>query len=84
MRSWKEIRLKYPDAKTSAEIRINVHPERAAVFLDDNFVGHVNEFNGVGRGMLVVPGKHTIKIALGGYKAFETEITLLPRQKFAL
>jgi hypothetical protein len=80
----RDTRFQYPDAKTSAEIRINVHPERAAVFLDDNFVGHVDEFNGVGRGMLVMPGKHTIKIALGGYKAFETELTLLPHQKFAL
>jgi hypothetical protein len=34
--------------------------------------------------MLVAPGKHAIKVALVGYKSFETELTLLPRQKFAL
>jgi len=80
----RDTRFQYPEAKTSAEIRLNVRPDRAAVFLDDNYVGHVDDFYGVDRAMLVVPGKHDIKIALGGYKTFETELTLLPRQKFAL
>ena len=30
--------------------------------LDDGFVGTVREFSGVGRGMLVSPGKHRVKI----------------------
>ena len=80
----KDPRFQYPDPKTSAEVRLDVRPDRAAVFLDDNFVGHVGEFYGVGRGMLVIPGKHTIKIALGGYKAFEAEVSLRPRQKFTI
>ena len=80
----KDSSARYPDPKTSAQVRLDVSPDRAAVFVDDNFVGHVNEFYGVGHGMLVVPGKHNIKIDLGGYKTFETEVTLLPRQKFTL
>jgi hypothetical protein len=80
----RDTRFQFAEVKTGAEVRLNVHPDRAAVFLDDNFVGHVNEFYGVEHAMVVVPGKHTIKIALGGYKTFETELTLLPRQKFAL
>jgi hypothetical protein len=80
----KDPRFQYPDPKTSAEVKIDIHPDRAAVFLDDNFVGHVDEFSGLGRGMLVAPGKHRIKIDLGGYKTFETEINLLARQKFTL
>jgi hypothetical protein len=77
-------RFQFPEQKTTAEIRLDVWPERAAVFLDGNFVGHVSEFYGFEHGMLVAPGKHNIKVALGGYKSFETEVTLLPRQKFAL
>jgi PEGA domain len=77
-------RFQFPEQKTTAEIRLDVWPERAAVFLDGNFVGHVSEFYGFEHGMLVAPGKHKIKVALGGYKSFETEVTLLPRQKFAL
>jgi hypothetical protein len=52
--------------------------------VDDGFVGTVQEFGGVGRGMLVNPGKHRVKIALPGYQAFETEVNLLPRQKITL
>src|SRR5260370_12066817 len=32
-----------------ATIRINVNPSRAAVFVDDRFVGHVAAFGGLGR-----------------------------------
>ncbi len=67
-----------------AEIKLSVTPTRAAVFLDDLFVGHVQEFSGPWRGMLVSPGRHEIKIALPGYQAFETEFNLLPRQKFTI
>jgi hypothetical protein len=80
----KDPRFAYPDPKTSSEVKLDVLPGRAAVFLDDNFVGNVDEFYGFGRGMLVAPGKHRFKIALAGYKTFETEVELLPRQKFAL
>ncbi len=72
----------YP--KVTSKVKLEVTPERAAVFLDDMFVGHVQEFRGLGRSMLVSPGKHRIKVALPGYRTFETEINLLPRQKFTI
>ena len=65
----------------TATVKISVNPSRAAVFLDGLFVGHVGEFEGAGRGMLVAPGTHTIKIALPGYQTFETQINPLPNQK---
>lgn len=76
-----------PEAKlppVTAQIKLSVTPSRAAVFVDDHFVGPVHDFNGLGRGMLLSPGKHRIKIALAGYRTFETEINLLPNQKFRL
>ncbi len=63
-----------------ATLKISVNPSRAAVFLDNLFVGHVGEFEGVGRGLLVAPGEHRIKIALPGYQAFETEVNPLANQ----
>lgn len=80
----KDTRFIYPETKSSSLVTLNVQPARAAVFLDDNFVGHVDEYDGFERGMLVVPGKHRIKIALPGFKTMETEVELLPRQKFTL
>jgi PEGA domain len=68
----------------TSQVKLEVNPERAAVFLDNTFVGHVSEFSGLGRAMLLNPGAHRIKIELPGYQAFETEINLLPNQKFTL
>ena len=67
-----------------ASVKIIVNPSRAAVFMDGRFIGHVGEFEGVGRALLVAPGTHQIKIALPGYKTFETEISPLARQKVEL
>ncbi len=80
----KDSRFIYPDPKTSSEVRLDVQPGRAAVFLDDYYVGTVDEYYGVEHAMLVVPGKHNIKIALPGFRTFEAQVDLLPRQKFAL
>jgi hypothetical protein len=65
----------------TAVVKIAVNPSRAAVFMDGLFVGHVGEFEGLGRGMLVAPGTHRIKIALPGYQTFETDIDPLANQK---
>jgi hypothetical protein len=62
-------------------VKIDVVPSRAAVFLDGRFVGHVGEFQGMGRSLQIVPGNHRIKITLPGYKTFETEINPLAKQK---
>ena len=70
-----------PMPNITAQVKIAVNPSRAAVFVDGLFVGHVGEFQGVGRGMLVAPGDHKIKIALPGYKTFETEINPQAKQK---
>jgi hypothetical protein len=78
----KDPRAQYP--AVTAEMKISVTPNRAAVFLDDRFVGFVDQFDGPGQRLLVAPGKHQVKITLPGYKTFETEISLLANQKFEL
>jgi hypothetical protein len=70
-----------PLPDVTATVKIAVNPSRAAVFLDGLFVGHVGEFAGLGRGMLVAPGTHQIRIALPGYQTFETDINPLAAQK---
>jgi hypothetical protein len=67
--------------KINSTVKLTVFPTRAAVFVDGQFVGHVGEFEGLGRGMVVAPGPHKIRIVLPGYQAFETEISPLPDQK---
>jgi hypothetical protein len=64
----------------TATLKLSVEPGRAAVFLDDKYIGHASEFGGL-RSMLISPGKHRIKVGLPGYRTFETEINLLAGQK---
>ena len=75
----KDTRVTLP--KITAEIKLEVKPNRAAVFVDGVFVGHIAEFEGAGKALLVAPGKHKIKISLPGYHDFETDIDLIANQK---
>jgi hypothetical protein len=67
--------------QVTAEIKLEVKPSRAAVFVDGVFVGHVGELGGVGKALLVAPGKRKIVISLPGYQPFETDIELVANQK---
>lgn len=75
----KDTRVTLP--QVTAEIKLEVKPNRAAVFVDGVFVGHIAEFEGPGKALLVAPGKHKIKISLPGYHDFETELNLQANQK---
>ena len=66
----------------SGEVRLAIEPDRAAVFVDDQFAGHAHEFGGAGRAMLLSPGKHHIKITLPGYQSFDTEIDVRANQRY--
>jgi hypothetical protein len=78
----KDTRVQLPTV--TAEVKLAITPDRAAVFVDDVFVGHVGEFNGIGKALLVAPGKHRFKISLPGYQTFETDVSLNANQKFQL
>jgi len=78
----KDPEVRFPSV--TAEVKLFVNPKRAAVFVDDKFVGHVDEFDGSREALLLAPGKHQVKITLPGYQTFETEISLLANQKFEL
>jgi hypothetical protein len=78
----KDPRFKMPSV--FSEIKLSVTPDRAAVFVDDQFVGHVGEFGGVGKSLLIAPGHRKITISLPGYQTFSTEVDLAPNQKFQI
>jgi len=78
----KDPRLQMP--AVTAEIKLSVDPDRAAVFVDGMFAGHAGELGGVGEGLLVAPGRRKITISLPGYRSFETEVDLAPNQKFEI
>ena len=73
-------KLTYP-GNDAAEVRLDIVPKRAAVFVDDGYMGHGSDFGGRFHSMLVSPGKHRLKITLDGYKPYETEIDAVASSK---
>jgi hypothetical protein len=67
--------------RVSSTLKIDIEPKRAAVFIDDAFMGHAGELGGAFHSTLVTPGIHRIKVELPGYRTFETEVNLLAGQK---
>ena len=65
----------------AAELRLDIQPKRAAVFLDDAYVGHGGDFGGRFHSMLVAPGKHRLKVTLNGYRAYESDINPVANEK---
>jgi len=68
----------------TVELKISATPNRAAVFVDDQFAGHVDEFDGPGKAMLLTPGQHRLRIALPGYLPFETVLNVRAHQKLKI
>ena len=67
----KETDETYP--RVTAQLKVDVQPDRAAVFVDDRFLGHAGELGGAFHSMLLSPGTHRIKVELPGYQSFETD-----------
>ena len=76
-------KMTYPGGN-AAEYRLDIQPKRAAVFVDDNYMGHGGDFGGHFHSMLVTPGKHHLKITLSGYRTYETDIDATASSKSQL
>jgi hypothetical protein len=75
-----DTKVTYP-GNNAAELRLDILPKRAAVFVDDGYMGHGGDFGGRFHSMLVAPGKHHLKITLEGYQTYETEIDAVASNK---
>lgn len=73
-----------PDPRDMAKIKVLVKPTRAAVFVNERYVGHVDQFRGIGDSLGLNPGTYRIHITLPGYLPFKTEITLARAQKYEI
>ncbi len=73
--------VSYPDKAQTASLRLSVDPARAAVFVNGVYVGHVDRFDNR-HGVRLAAGKYRLRVALPGYQAFETQVTLLAEQSY--
>jgi hypothetical protein len=75
-----DTKVTYP-GNNAAELRLDILPKRAAVFIDGGYMGHGSDFGGRFHSMLVSPGKHELKVTIDGYRTYETEIDVLASNK---
>lgn len=73
----------YPDKAETARVRFKVEPEDAAIFVDEKYVGHVDRFDGH-KGMRLSPGTYRFTIALPGYHAFKTQLSVRAEQDYEI
>ena len=78
----KSAKARYPALEDSGRVQIDVKPQRAAVYVDGNYAGHVDEFNR--RGLWVSAGSHEFKIALPGYQSFVSRLVVNKGQHYKL
>lgn len=75
--------VSYPEKENTAQLRLSVKPEDAAIFVNDAYVGHVDKFGGRA-GMRLSAGTYRFTIALPGYQPFTTELTLRTGQTYEI
>ncbi len=73
----------YPGADR-AELRLDIRPKNAAVYVDNLYVGHGSEFGGRFHSLLVSPAKHQLKVTMKGYRTYQTEINPIASEKTQL
>jgi hypothetical protein len=65
----------------TGELRLQVHPRHAEVYVDGYFAGHVDDFDGVFQALRLEEGPYRLEIVAPGYETLEFEVRILPGRK---
>lgn len=68
----------YRYAAPESDLKVDVQPKEAAVYVDGYFAGKVDEFDGAFQRLHVSPGEHEITVYLEGYKSLHEKLYLSP------
>lgn len=74
----------YPVFDDRAEIRVQVSPKQAAVYIDGYYAGVVDDFDGFFERLPVTPGPHTIDLYLPGYRTVRQQMYIGPNSTYNL
>jgi hypothetical protein len=74
----------FPVYDNRAELRVQVKPKQAEVFVDDFYAGIVDDFDGVFQGLPLPPGGHGVVLYLEGYRTAQFNLYLHPGATFRL
>jgi hypothetical protein len=66
----------YPIYDTSADVRVEVKPKEAGVYVDGYYAGVVDDFDGFFQRLTVPPGEHDLTVYLEGYRTVHQHLYL--------
>jgi hypothetical protein len=69
---------------TSGELRLEVTPKEAQVYVDGYYAGIVDDFDGTFQRLRVMPGGHELVVYLKGYQSLKQKLYLGVRQETAI
>jgi hypothetical protein len=72
---------RYGSGYEFGELRLQVEPRHAEVYVDGYFAGHVDDFDGVFQSLTLEDGGHKIEIVAPGFETLEVDIRILPGRK---
>jgi hypothetical protein len=81
-----QVRGMYPPAPygypyrfaAESNVRLDIKPKQAAVYVDGYFAGQVDDFDGVFQRLHVMPGQHELIVYLAGYHSLHEQLYLSP------
>jgi PEGA domain-containing protein len=82
-----QVRVMYPPmpyaypyrfAGPESNVRLQITPRQAAVYVDGYFAGQVDQYDGIFQRLHVTPGQHELVIYLAGYRSLHEQLYLGP------
>src|SRR5258705_3497545 len=74
----------YPVGRLDADVRTQVTPKQAQVYVDGFYAGVASDFDGVFKRLHLTPGGHAITLYLEGYRTVTRDVYVRPDSTFKL
>lgn len=63
-------------AAATGMLKTKVSPSDSAVYVDGNYVGHADQFNGPGQKLYLTPGAHDVRFGIAYYEDYTTKVNV--------
>lgn len=68
-------------ASNNGVLKTKVQPDDAGVWVDGEYAGHADRFNGPGENLFLSPGSHEIRFSMVYFKDYSTTVNIQPGGK---
>lgn len=62
-------------------LKTKVKPDDAGIYIDGEYAGHADRFNGPRENLFLTPGEHEVRVSIVYYKDYVTKVTIQPGEK---